>query len=70
MPPGNDNREEPSSTSSRSEAARASKIARDGWSSDVALLQHRPHFASTNEHNAQHVDWSAHGVTLTDTLML
>ena len=66
----NDNREESSSTSSRSEVARATKIARDWWSSDVSLYQHRPHFASSNEQTAHHVDWSAHSVTVTETLML
>ena len=51
--------EESSSTSSRSEVTRATKIRRDGWSSDVSLIQQRPRFVSSKEQTAQHVDWSA-----------
>ena len=51
-------------------AARATKIARDCLSSDVSLIQHIPHFASSKEQTAQHVEWSAHRVTVTEILML
>ena len=64
-PTWNDNHGESSFTSSRSEKLRATKFARDWWSTDVSLLPHRTALCELHEQNAHHDGWS-----VTGTLML